>query len=87
MRGNGIKPIVESSLQKHNIEYSFIPICHQCRYILFEWITYSWEGIQRVCDAAKEMKHCDFVIAVGGGKAVDLGKGVATVKNGISVNL
>jgi len=87
VRGNGIKPIVESSLQKHNIEYSFIPIGHQCRYILFEWITYSWEGIQRVCDAAKEMKHCDFVIAVGGGKAVDLGKGVATVKNGISVNL
>lgn len=27
------------------------------------------------------MKRCDFVIAFGGGKAVDLGKGVATVRS------
>lgn len=25
------------------------------------------------------MDRCDFIISVGGGKAVDLGKGVATV--------
>ena len=27
----------------------------------------------------KGMERCDFIISVGGGKAVDLGKGVATV--------
>ena len=40
---------------------------------------YSWEGIERVCNIARSMGECDFIIAVGGGKAVDLGKGVATV--------
>ena len=40
----------------------------------------SWEGIERVCNIARSMEKCDFIIAVGGGKAVDLGKGVATVR-------
>lgn len=39
----------------------------------------SWNEIDRVCKIAKEMDHCDFIVAIGGGKAVDLGKGVATV--------
>ena len=39
----------------------------------------SWDEIERVCKIAKEMDHCDFIVAIGGGKAVDLGKGVATV--------
>ena len=39
----------------------------------------SWDEIDRVCKIAKEMDHCDFIVAIGGGKAVDLGKGVATV--------
>ena len=39
----------------------------------------SWEEIDRICSIARDMKRCDFVIAFGGGKAVDLGKGVATV--------
>ena len=47
-------------------------ICHMLRC--------SWEGIERVCNIARSMEKCDFIIAVGGGKAVDLGKGVATVR-------
>ena len=39
----------------------------------------SWDEIDRVCKIAKEMDHCVFIVAIGGGKAVDLGKGVATV--------
>ena len=39
----------------------------------------SWDEIERVCNIAKGMDHCDFIVAIGGGKAVDLGKGVATV--------
>lgn len=42
-------------------------------------VIHSWEEIERVCKIAKEMDHCDFIVAFGGGKAVDLGKGVATV--------
>ncbi|KAM7457552.1 hypothetical protein BLSTO_01686 [Blastocystis sp. subtype 1] len=59
---------IEASLKEHNIKYSFVPIGHQC----------SWDEIDRVCKIAKEMDHCDFIVAIGGGKAVDLGKGVAT---------
>ena len=50
----------------------------QVRYIC-RMIKCSWEGIERVCKIARSMDKCDFIIAVGGGKAVDLGKGVATV--------
>ena len=39
----------------------------------------SWDEIERVCNIAKGMDNCDFIVAIGGGKAVDLGKGVATV--------
>lgn len=39
----------------------------------------SWYEIERVCKLVKEQSQCDFIVSVGGGKAVDLGKGVATV--------
>ena len=39
----------------------------------------SYDEIERVCTLVKGMDRCDFIISVGGGKAVDLGKGVATV--------
>ena len=51
----------------------------QASYIIHAF-RYSWEGIERVCNIARSMDGCDFIIAVGGGKAVDLGKGVATVR-------
>lgn len=41
---------------------------------------YSWCEIERVCNLVKEQPQCDFIVSVGGGKAVDLGKGVATVR-------
>ena len=61
--------IVSESLKDKEIVFSFVPIGHQC----------SWEGIQRVCEQVNGMESCDLIVAVGGGKAVDLGKGVATV--------
>ncbi|CBK24861.2 uncharacterized protein [Blastocystis hominis] len=59
---------IENSMKKANVKYSFIPIGRQC----------SYDEIERVCTLVKGMDRCDFIISVGGGKAVDLGKGVAT---------